>query len=455
MAANTQSFTSVYQEKKIAGYEGWFKESSFSKPVNVYLTITVAHIFGEAYIMEQEGTQENDPIYQRFICPLEEITKVYVNDGVKSTPLFIQCDTDVKGIVHRKRIIIPCLEHPQDIVNEIEKVRAAHTAKIEQALEAERKRKTAAAVANAEKKKAQKSAPAEKAAEKPVEAPEVKEEITAAQVSAPKAEEPSVIPSLPKLDPVIEAAVQARMSGDAAEPVKDIRTVLDEDLEKDLKALEKISAGIPDGKSDDIEEIRASKKKPPKVKPAEADDVPEIEQTEKRPKLRKAKSDIPDEVEELTHEEMMIASQSINDIPAPAEVINEVEEISGDADALPELAQRPDELAEIELPETTEEISPAYEQPVSYDIPDISEPVFTVPEPAPVQPEPEETAAEPAAVETAPEPAPVRKSVTPAVHTGGLASFEEAVVALNERRMKGEITEEEYAAQRRQLVAGL
>ncbi len=76
MAANNQSFTSVYQEKKISGYEGWFKESSFSKPVNVYLTITVAHIFGEAYIMEQEGTKEGNPVYKRCICTLEEITKV-------------------------------------------------------------------------------------------------------------------------------------------------------------------------------------------------------------------------------------------------------------------------------------------------------------------------------------------------------------------------------------------
>ena len=255
MAANSQNFTSVYQEKKIAGYEGWFKESSFSKPVNVYLTITVAHIFGEAYIMEQEGTKENDPVYQRFICPLEEITKVYVNDGVKSTPLFIQCDTDIKGVVHRKRIIIPCLDHPQDIVNEIEKVRTAHTAKIEEALEAERRRKAAEAMANAEKKKAQKTeAPAKPAPAPAAEAPKAEapaEPKKAEKPAKPKIEvsiEEGVIPPLPKLDPVIEAAVQARMSGTASEPVKDIRTVLDEDLENDLKALEKISADLTGGR---------------------------------------------------------------------------------------------------------------------------------------------------------------------------------------------------------------
>lgn len=103
-----------------------FKESSFAKPQEVYLTITVAHLFGQAYIMEQQGTKEGDPVYSRFVCPLEEITKVYINENAKSSPLFIQCDTDVKGVVHRKRIIVPCLDNVASIVSQIKEVQAAH-----------------------------------------------------------------------------------------------------------------------------------------------------------------------------------------------------------------------------------------------------------------------------------------------------------------------------------------
>ena len=54
---SSQSNSSVYSEKKIAAYEAMFKESSFAKPQEVYLTITVAHLFGQAYIMEQPVTK--------------------------------------------------------------------------------------------------------------------------------------------------------------------------------------------------------------------------------------------------------------------------------------------------------------------------------------------------------------------------------------------------------------
>ncbi len=118
-----------------------FKESSFAKPQEVYLTITVAHLFGQAYIMEQQGTKEGDPVYSRFVCPLEEITKVYINENAKSSPLFIQCDTDVKGVVHRKRIIVPCLDNVASIVSQIKEVQAAHMEKVNAALEREKQRK--------------------------------------------------------------------------------------------------------------------------------------------------------------------------------------------------------------------------------------------------------------------------------------------------------------------------
>lgn len=141
MRMSSQSNSSVYSEKKIAAYEAMFKESSFAKPQEVYLTITVAHLFGQAYIMEQQGTKEGDPIYSRFVCPLEEITKVYINENAKSSPLFIQCDTDVKGVIHRKRIIVPCLDNVASIVSQIKEVQAAHMEKVNAALEREKQRK--------------------------------------------------------------------------------------------------------------------------------------------------------------------------------------------------------------------------------------------------------------------------------------------------------------------------
>ena len=141
MRMSSQSNSSVYSEKKIAAYEAMFKESSFAKPQEVYLTITVAHLFGQAYIMEQQGTKEGDPVYSRFVCPLEEITKVYLNENAKSSPLFSQCDTDVKGVVHRKRIIVPCLDNVASIVSQIKEVQAAHMEKVNAALEREKQRK--------------------------------------------------------------------------------------------------------------------------------------------------------------------------------------------------------------------------------------------------------------------------------------------------------------------------
>lgn len=138
---SNQSSSSAYSEKKIAAYESLFKESSFAKPQEVYLTITVGHLFGQAYIMEQQGTKEGDPVYSRFLCNLEDITKVYINDNVKASPLFIQCDTDVKGVVHRKRIIVPCLDNVASIVEQIKEVRALHMEKFEAAQEIEKQKK--------------------------------------------------------------------------------------------------------------------------------------------------------------------------------------------------------------------------------------------------------------------------------------------------------------------------
>jgi len=133
--------SSVYNEKTIAAYEASFRESSFSKPQDVYLTVSAAHVYGQAYVMEQQGTSESDPVYQRFVCSLDEITKVYINDNVKASPLFIQCDRDVKSVVHRKRIIVPCLPNVSDIVDQINEVKAAFVIRFNEKQERQKEEK--------------------------------------------------------------------------------------------------------------------------------------------------------------------------------------------------------------------------------------------------------------------------------------------------------------------------
>ena len=81
---SSQSNSSVYSEKKIAAYEAMFKESSFAKPQEVYLTITVAHLFGQAYIMEQQGTKEGDPVYSRFVCAPWKRSQRYISTKMPS-----------------------------------------------------------------------------------------------------------------------------------------------------------------------------------------------------------------------------------------------------------------------------------------------------------------------------------------------------------------------------------
>ena len=42
--------TNVYSEKKLASFETIYKESVFSKPLDITVTITAAHIYGAGYI---------------------------------------------------------------------------------------------------------------------------------------------------------------------------------------------------------------------------------------------------------------------------------------------------------------------------------------------------------------------------------------------------------------------
>ncbi|MDD7428931.1 MAG: SHOCT domain-containing protein [Oscillospiraceae bacterium] len=127
--------TSIYNEKKLAYYEATYKLSVLAKPQDVNLTLTAAHIYGLGYIMEQNGTKEGDPVYTRFSCGLDEITKVYINENSRQSPLYIQCDTMNKGVLFRRRIIIPCLKNASSIVDEILSVKKQYDEKMEKSKE--------------------------------------------------------------------------------------------------------------------------------------------------------------------------------------------------------------------------------------------------------------------------------------------------------------------------------
>ena len=122
---------SIYSEKKIASYESIYKESMLSKPQEVNVTVTAEHIYGMAYICDQTGTKEEDPVYSRFSCGLEEITKIYINNNNRNSPIYIQCDSDAKSVLNRRRIILPCFSNNEEIVNVISSAKAELDKKLE------------------------------------------------------------------------------------------------------------------------------------------------------------------------------------------------------------------------------------------------------------------------------------------------------------------------------------
>ena len=132
---------SMYSEKKLAYFETVYRESKLSKPQDVNVTITANHIYGVAYICEQQGIIEEDPVYSRFSCGLEEITKVYVNNNNKMNPIYIQCDDTSKNVINRKRIILPCFPDNDAIIKVITEAKSEVDEKIEKQREAEKLQK--------------------------------------------------------------------------------------------------------------------------------------------------------------------------------------------------------------------------------------------------------------------------------------------------------------------------
>ncbi|MBR4096336.1 MAG: hypothetical protein IKK42_03415, partial [Oscillospiraceae bacterium] len=132
---------SMYSEKKLAYFETVYRESKLSKPQDVNITITANHIYGIAYICEQQGIIEEDPVYSRFSCALEKITKVYINNNNKMNPIYIQCDDTSKNVISRKRIILPCFPDNDAIINVINDAKKEVDEKLEKQREAEKNHK--------------------------------------------------------------------------------------------------------------------------------------------------------------------------------------------------------------------------------------------------------------------------------------------------------------------------
>jgi len=413
------SQSSVYSEKKIAAYESLFKESNFAKPQEVYLTITVAHVFGQAYILEQEGTKEGDPVYSRFVCPLEEITKVYVNDKIKKPwPLFIQCDTNVKGVIHRKRIVIPCLENPNAIAQQINEVKAVHMEKYEAAIERENQKKRSE-----------------------LENARLKEQS--------QHESKSNLPPLPSVEklpdpvPVPEKAPATKKSAASL-------SALNSELADSFKALENFETPKKD--------IKPLPKKP-KFDLDEFDDIPipapKASKPEENPASEKPKAKNILELEDI---DSIISSMPVPKAPAPApkasepvkEEIRPIEKI--------ETPIIPEPVISEEIPEIKPEPVPAAEniKPAAEEIAPIIEEVEPViDEPAPVIEEVKPIEAKPEPVKETPKPAPAPIMVNPNGKAAELSDFESAVIALKAKLDSGEITAEEFSAEKKKLISTL
>lgn len=119
----------VYSEKKLASFETIYKESVFSKPLDITVTITAAHIYGAGYICVQKGTKEDDPEYGKYVCGLEDITKISINTNNKTQPINVQCDEVEKGVPSRKRIILPHFPNAEEIMRLINDAKADYDRK--------------------------------------------------------------------------------------------------------------------------------------------------------------------------------------------------------------------------------------------------------------------------------------------------------------------------------------
>lgn len=106
-------------EKKLAYYETVYKENVLSKPQDISVTVTESGISGFGFICDQIGTKEDEPLYSRYNCGFEEITKIYINQNNRLAPIYVQCADNSTGVMNRRRIILAGFKNSEDIVKVI------------------------------------------------------------------------------------------------------------------------------------------------------------------------------------------------------------------------------------------------------------------------------------------------------------------------------------------------
>ncbi len=132
---------SVYNEKRLAYFESSFRENVLSRPQDVNITVTPQHIYGTAFMCDQKGVVEGDPVYSRFTCSLDQITKIYINNNSKMAPIYIQCDMEVNGVMNRRRIILPKFPDNDAIIKAVTEAKKEFDSKLEMQRESEKNRK--------------------------------------------------------------------------------------------------------------------------------------------------------------------------------------------------------------------------------------------------------------------------------------------------------------------------
>ncbi len=281
---------SMYSEKKLAYFETVYRESKLSKPQDVNITVTANHIYGVAYICEQQGIIEEDPVYSRFSCGLEEITKIYINNNNKMNPIYIQCDDTSKNVINRKRIILPCFPDNDAIIKVINEAKAEVDEKLEKQREAEKNQKIKELEARRRaqedefesltsgwnemkaEKTAPKPAPVPKAEPIPAPAPVAKEEPKPAPAPAPAPKpEPKPAPA-----PAPAPAPKEEPAAVSVEDILGLDDILGIKHDEPAAAMETV-AEVPDEKAIEAIPEEIVQKEPDKIEAVEVPVEAEIE----------------------------------------------------------------------------------------------------------------------------------------------------------------------------------
>lgn len=112
-------------EKKLAYYETVYRENVLSKPLDINVSVTENGISGFGYICDQIGTKEDEPLYSRYNCGFDEITKIYINQNNRLAPIYVQCADNSTGVMNRRRIILAGFKNSEEIVKVMSDAKSA------------------------------------------------------------------------------------------------------------------------------------------------------------------------------------------------------------------------------------------------------------------------------------------------------------------------------------------